>query len=147
MFKSFLRDWRTFREKYNMNSAVFLSWTGLSDISSQVQDYNGISGCFSKLEKKNMTRNFWIWVNLIRRPKVTEADSFYVCLLLLKLFLFIILSSIFDLEKEIYVVYIFGFKLSTYGVYSWTLHLSQELKCIWGLKKVLIIQAKEDWIY
>ena len=46
--------------------------------------------CFNEFGEKNVIRNIRIWVNLVRRPKVTEARSihFTFVFLLLKLFLF-----------------------------------------------------------
>lgn len=58
--------------------------------------YIGISGCFNKLGQKNVSG---IWVNLVGRPKATEADSICFMFVAFKWFLFIVFSNIFYLDR------------------------------------------------
>ena len=58
--------------------------------------------CFNKSGEKNVIRNIRIWVNLVRRPKATEAGSIhfmFVCCFW-NYSLFIAFSNSFDSERK-----------------------------------------------
>lgn len=46
-----------------------------------------------------MTRNIWIWINLVRRPKETEADSICFMTVSFKIIPFLLYFPIFLIQK------------------------------------------------
>ena len=98
--------------------------------------------CFNKSGEKNVIRNIRIWVNLVRRPKATEAGSIhfmFVCCFW-NYSLFIAFSNSFDSErkykycfKNFALLFISSFSVCYFGLICYS--ISSLLK--WRLRSLI----------